>query len=167
MGKVSVKENKSVYQIARDNLGLSRAAAVEYISGNPEYPGMDGITEDRLVKLESGLTAIQPADVVAMAKRYNEPELRNYYCCHECPIGAIDAPEVVYKDNVHQILVNMVVSLESVNSKKSRLMEILSDGVVDDTEIKDLNKILEELEKISMTIESIQLWCEKVKNAKQ
>ena len=167
MGKVSVKENKSVYQIARDKLGLSRAAAVEYIPGNPEYPGMDGITEDRLVKLESGLTTIQPADVVAMAKRYNEPELRNYYCCHECPIGAIDAPEVVYKDNVHQILVNMVVSLESVNSKKSRLMEILSDGVVDDTEIKDLNKILEELEKISMTIESIQLWCEKVKNSKQ
>ena len=167
MGKVSVKENKSVYQIARDNLGLSRAAAVEYIPGNPEYPGMDGITEDRLVKLESGLTAIQPADVVAMAKRYNEPELRNYYCCHECPIGAIDAPEVVYKDNVHQILVNMVVSLESVNSKKSRLMEILADGVVDDAEIKDLNKILEELEKISMTIESIQLWCEKVKNTKQ
>lgn len=167
MGKVSVKENKSVYQIARDNLGLSRAAAVEYIPGNPEYPGMDGITEDRLVKLESGLTAIQPADVVAMAKRYNEPELRNYYCCHECPIGVIDAPEVVYKDNVHQILVNMVVSLESVNSKKSRLMEILADGVVDDAEIKDLNKILEELEKISMTIESIQLWCEKVKNAKR
>lgn len=167
MGKVSVKENKSVYQIARDNLGLSRAAAVEYIPGNPEYPGMDGITEDRLVKLESGLTAIQPADVVAMAKRYNEPELRNYYCCHECPIGVIDAPEVVYKDNVHQILVNMVVSLESVNSKKSRLMEILADGVVDDAEIKDLNKILEELEKISMTIESIQLWCEKVKNTKQ
>lgn len=167
MGKVSVKENKSVYQIARDNLGLSRAAAVEYIPGNPEYPGMDGITEDRLVKLESGLTAVQPADVVAMAKRYNEPELRNYYCCHECPIGVIDAPEVVYKDNVHQILVNMVVSLESVNSKKSRLMEILADGVVDDAEIKDLNKILEELEKISMTIESIQLWCEKVKNAKQ
>lgn len=166
MGKVSVKENKSVYHIARDKQGLSRAAAVKYIPGNPEYPGMDGITEDRLVKLESGLTAIQPADVVAMAKRYNEPELRNYYCCHECPIGAIDAPEVVYKDNVHQILVNMVVSLESVNSKKSRLMEILSDGVVDDAEIKDLNKILEELEKISMTIESIQLWCEKVKNAK-
>ena len=167
MGKVSVKENKSVYQIARDNLGLSRAAAVEYIPGNPEYPGMDGITEDRLVKLESGLTAIQPADVVAMAKRYNEPELRNYYCCHECPIGVIDAPEVIYKDNVHQILVNMIVSLESVNSKKSRLMEILADGVVDDAEIKDLNKILEELEKISMTIESIQLWCEKVKNTKQ
>ena len=42
-------------------------------------------------------------------------------------------------------------------------MEILADGKVDDTEILDLNKILEELEKISMTIEAIQLWCEKMK----
>ena len=55
------------------------------------------------------------------------------------------------------------VSLESVNAKKLRLMEILADGKVDDAEINDLNKILEELEKISMTVEAIQLWCEKVK----
>ena len=32
------------------------------------------------------------ADVVAMAKRYNQPELRNHYCCHECPIGQIVHP---------------------------------------------------------------------------
>jgi hypothetical protein len=57
----------------------------------------------------------------------------------------------------------MSVSLESVNAKKSRLMEILADGKVDDAEITDLNKILEELEKISMTVEAIQLWCEKMK----
>ena len=57
----------------------------------------------------------------------------------------------------------MAVSLESVNAKKLRLMEILADGKVDDAEISDLNKILDELEKISMTIEAIQLWCEKMK----
>ena len=57
----------------------------------------------------------------------------------------------------------MSVSLESVNAKKLRLMEILADGKVDDAEITDLNKILEELEKISMTVEAIQLWCEKMK----
>ena len=57
----------------------------------------------------------------------------------------------------------MAISLESVNTKKTRLMEILADGKVDDAEIADLNKILEELEKISMTVEAIQLWCEKIK----
>ena len=70
---------------------------------------------------------------------------------------------LLYENNIHKTLVEMAVSLESVNSKKLRLMEILSDGKVDDAEISDLNKILEELEKISMTIEAIQLWCEKMK----
>ena len=42
-------------------------------------------------------------------------------------------------------------------------MEILEDGKVDDNEIKDYEKISEELEHISMTIEALQLWCEKMK----
>ena len=73
MGKASIKENKNIYQITREKLGLSRAAAVKNIPGNPEFPGMDGIAEYRLVKIEDGTVTVQPADVVAMAKRYNEP----------------------------------------------------------------------------------------------
>ena len=156
MGKVSVKENKNIYQIARENLGLSRAAAADKMYEH-------GLTEYRLVKIEDGTVKIQPEDVVAMSKGYNEPELRNHYCCHECPIGKIDAPEVIYKNNVHEILVNMSVSLESVNKSKLRLMEILADGKVDADEASDFDKISEELEKISMTIEALQLWCEKMK----
>ena len=75
----------------------------------------------------------------------------------------MDAPEVDDANNVHKTLVEMSVSLESINAKKMRLMEILADGKVDDTEILDLNKILEELEKISMAVEAIQIWCEKMK----
>ena len=72
-------------------------------------------------------------------------------------------PEVIYKDNVHEILINMIVSLETINRDKTRLMEILADGIVDKDETSDFNRIQEELEKISMTIEAIQLWCEKMK----
>lgn len=163
MGKISVKENKSIYQITRENLGLSRAAAVKFIPGNPEYPGMDGIPEHRLVKIEDGTVTVQPEDVVSMAKRYNEPELRNHYCCHECAIGKLDAPEVTYKGNIHEILVNMAVSLKKVNHEKIRLMEILEDGEVSADEEEDFDKICDELEHISMTVEALQLWCEKMK----
>lgn len=163
MGKCSVKTNKNIYQLTRENLGLSRAAAVKKIPNNPDFPGMDGVPEHRLVKIENGTVTVQPEDVVAMAKRYNEPELRNYYCCHECPIGQIDAPEVTYKNNIHEILVNMAVSLKNVNHKKIRLMEILEDGEVEEDEIEDFDAIYKELEHISMTIEALQLWCEKMK----
>ena len=156
MGRKSIKENKNVYQEARDKLGWSREKAADEILKleNGKYGYVD---KYKLVKIEEESIKIQPEDIVALSKAYNKPELRNYYCCHQCDIGAIDAPEVVY-DNVHEILVNMSISLESVNAKKIRLMEILADGVVNSEEVKDLNKILEELEKISMTVEAIQLW---------
>ncbi len=156
MGKASVKENKSVYQSAREELGYSRAQASEKMDG--------AVTEYRLVKLEEGSVTIQPEDICAMAKGYNKPELRNYYCAHECPIGRIDVPQVEFKNNIHEILVNMVVSLEAVNQKKSRLMEILADGQITVDEAGDFNAIQDELERISVTVEALQIWCEKMKN---
>jgi hypothetical protein len=121
------------------------------------------LNEDRLVKIENETVKIQPEDVLALSIAYNKPELRNHYCCHQCPIGERDAPRIKFKDNIHEMLVNMTVTLESVNQRKMRLMEILADGQVDDSETNDLDKILEELKKISITVESIQLWCEKMK----
>ncbi len=155
MGKISVKENKSVYQLAREELGLSRADASDLMEGI--------VPEHRLVKIEDGSCATQPEDVCAMAEAYNKPELRNHYCAVECPIGKMDVPEITFKNNIHEILVNMVVSLESVNRKKSRLMEILADGEITDNEQNDFNAIQAELEKISVTVEALQLWCEKMK----
>lgn len=174
MGQRSTKENKSVYQLAREEMHdangkpWSREKAADIIA-EIEYEGITGrfnsLNYDRLVKLESEtLKTITPEDVLALSLAYNKPELRNYYCCEVCEIGKKDAPHVEDADNVHKILVGMAVSLESINSKKMRLMEILADGKVDDSEIPDLNKILDELEKISMTVEAIQLWCEKAKN---
>ncbi len=161
MGRNSVKENKSIYQTTREELDLSREKAADMIMDidNGKY---NYLNKDKLTRIEDGIS-IQPLDVVALSRLYNKPELRNYYCCHQCEIGKIDAPEVSDANNVHKTLVEMAVSLESVNAKKLRLMEILADGKVDDSEIQDLNRILEELEKISMTIEAIQLWCEKIK----
>ncbi len=161
MSKTSKKDNKSIYQIVREELNLSRADATTYIPGNAEFPGMDGVNESRLVKLEHGDTAVQPEDVVAMAKRYNMPELRNYYCRHQCAIGKIDVHEVKYKDSIHEILVNIAVLLENLGREKIRLMEILEDGQVDKEEKDDYKRIYKELEAVSMTIESLQLWCEK------
>ncbi len=163
MGKTTKKSKKSVYRLAREELNLSRAAATKFMPDDENFPGMSYIDEHRLVKLENGTTSIQPADVVVMAKRYNKPELRNYYCCNDCPIGKIDTPEVINADNIHQILVNMAVSLKNVNHKKIRLMEILEDGKVDPGETEDYEKIYGELEHISAIIEALQLWCERMK----
>ncbi len=166
MGRASVKEDKCIYQTTREAMcdekgkpwSREKAAAqiAEIENGRYYY-----LNEYRIQKIEDDPDKIQPDEVVALSKVYNKPELRNHYCCHQCPIGKIDTPNVIYKDNIHEILVHLAVSLESINDKKQHLMKILSDGKIDSPEAAEFQKILEELEQVSMTIEAIQLWTEK------
>ena len=162
MGRKSTKENKNVYQEARDNLGWSREKAADEIMKieNGRYSYLD---KYKLVKIEEESIKIHPEDIVALSKAYNMPELRNYYCCNHCDIGEIDAPEVTYNGGIHEILVNMAVTLRNVNHNKIRLMEILEDGKISEDEKEDFDKIYAELEHISATVEALQLWCEKMK----
>lgn len=54
MGRASIKENKNVYQLKREELGLSREK--------------------------------------------KSPELCNYYCSNQCPIGQQYVPEIKMKE---------------------------------------------------------------------
>ena len=89
MGRKSVKENKTVYQIAREDLGLTREAASDVLG----Y-----ISADRIEKIENEKTLARPEEVVTMSQCYKKPELCNYYCSHECPIGIGTVPELKIKD---------------------------------------------------------------------
>lgn len=156
------KNKKSIYQKIREELGYSRQQAADKIAevdgGRYAY-----IDENRLVKLEHGTNKMQPEDVVALSKVYNKPELRNYYCCHECEIGKIDTPAVDFNGSIHEILVSIAVSLENANQNKVRLMEVLEDSVLSEDEQRDFDKIYNELERVSAEVEALQLWCEKMK----
>lgn len=78
MARVSVKTNKSVYQLKREELGLSREKASELL---------DGIPPERIERIESGKFSAHPDEVIQMASKYQAPELCNYYCANECEIG--------------------------------------------------------------------------------
>ena len=56
----------------------------------------------------------------------------------------------------------MLASLNSMAKKKERLIEITADGVIDNDELNDFIYIQEELERISITVETLQLWVEKM-----
>jgi len=85
MGRKSTRENKTAYQTARERRGLTIEKAGELI---------DGMTPDRIAKVESGSVRVQPEDVVLMAECYKSPELCNFYCTHECAIGEKNIDEV-------------------------------------------------------------------------
>ena len=56
----------------------------------------------------------------------------------------------------------MLASLNSMNKRKERLIEITADGVIDNDELDDFIFIQEELERISITVETLQLWAERM-----
>lgn len=54
------------------------------------------------------------------------------------------------------------VSLNAMRKTQDRLIEITADGEITEDEIADFVHIQEELEKISITVETLQLWSERM-----
>lgn len=150
MKKILHEEN--VYRATREKLGLSREEASELL---------EVIPPERIERIENGKFSIQPDEVCIMAEKYKEPSICNHYCSHECPIGKEYVPEIKIK-NLSEIILQMVASLNSMKKSQDRLIEITADGIIDEDELKDFIYIQEELERISITVETLQLWAEKM-----
>ena len=154
MGRKSGKENRSIYLQTREELNLTRAQASELLNG---------ITETRLEKLENGKYPIHPEEVLLMADKYRKPELCNYYCANECPIGQEYVPEIEIKD-LPTITLEMLNTLSSLDEQKKRLVEITVDGKITPDEAQDFAQIKANLEDMSMAIDSLKLWLEEQMN---
>jgi len=152
MGRLSTKENKTLFQLSREELGYSRDKASELL---------DWISAERIEKIENEKSLPHPDEVLAMSVTYKNPKLCNHYCANLCPIGQEYVPEIKVKD-LSQIILEMLASLNSMNKKKERLIEITADGQISGDEIEDFVHIQEELERISITVETLQLWSERM-----
>ncbi|MCR5591020.1 MAG: helix-turn-helix transcriptional regulator [Lachnospiraceae bacterium] len=151
MGRKSNKSDKSVYQELREKLELTREKASELIGF---------ISPAKLEKIENGKVTVQPDDVIALAECYKAPELCNYYCSQECPIGQQYVPEIKVKD-LAQIAIETLNSLNKMNKEKDRLLEIVEDGQITSDEYGDFFSIKKTLEKISLSVDTLQLWVDK------
>ena len=152
MARVSTKENKNIYQTTREGLKLTREAASELL---------ETISPERIEKIESERSMPHPDEVLLMSDQYKQPSLCNYYCANQCPIGQQYVPEIKVKD-LSQIVLETIASLNAMQTKKNRLIEITVDGQITGDELADFVYIQEELEKISVAVETLQLWCERM-----
>lgn len=152
MARVSTKENKNIYHTTRENLRLTRETASELL---------ETIPPERIEKIENERSLPHPDEVLVMAEKYKKPDLCNYYCANQCPIGQQYVPEIKIKD-LSQIVLEMLASLNAMNKRKERLIEITADGAITGEELEDFIFIQQELERISITVETLQLWSEKM-----
>ena len=152
MGRSSTRENKTRYQLAREELGLSREKASELL---------ETIAPERIEEIESERSLPRPDEVLIMAEKYKTPSLCNYFCARQCPIGQQYVPEI-RNSELSDIVLKMLASLNAMDRKKERLIEIAADGTISKDEIDDFVRIQKELERISVTVETLQLWVEKM-----
>ena len=152
MARVSTKENKNIFHKTRESLQLTREAASELL---------ESITPERIEKIENERSLPHPDEVLVMAEKYKQPSLCNFYCANQCPIGQQYVPEVKIKD-LSQIVLEMLASLNSMGKQKERLIEITVDGKITGDELEDFIYIQEELERISIAVETLQLWSERM-----
>lgn len=152
MARSSTNENKNAFWQAREALGLSREAASELL---------ERIPPERIARIETEKFSPHPDEVLLMSEKYKDPTLCNYYCSQQCSIGRQYVPEIKMKD-LSQIVLEMLASLNSMQRQTTRLIDIAADGVIDNDELKDFVQIQKELERISITVETLQLWSEQM-----
>ena len=151
MGRQSTRENKNIYQLAREEKGLTREKAADR---------MPGISSARIEKIEYETQEPTPYDIVQMADCYGRPDLCNYYCSHKCAIGDRYVPEVEISD-LSAIILETIAGLNDVSSLTNRLIQIGRDGKITDDEIKDFALISSKLDAISLAVDSLNLWVDR------
>lgn len=112
----------------------TRAKAVEHLSG---------VTEDSLKKYELDITRPPNIVVALMADAYNEPELRQWYCANECPLGR-DCREIK-EAPAERTLIRLQNVKGVIESVTDALSEIMDDGVLDGTEAAELPELRSKL----------------------
>ena len=118
MGKQSKRENKTIYQICREEAGLTRSEASEK---------MAAVSDSKIEKFEYEIQEPTPYDIIQMADAYRRPDLCNYYCSHKCEIGHRYVPEVKVPD-LSNIILETIASLNEINPLTTRLIQIARDG---------------------------------------
>ena len=148
-----MKEN--IYRAAR------KKAAQENPLLNSLETAQDELCIDRLrlLKIENGQKSPNPEDIESMAKVYDAPELRNYYCTKECPLGCDEKPFIY--DDLDKISVRLMSALHFLENANDRIYAILEDGEISENERAEFGNILETLNKISYSAGSLELWAEK------
>ncbi|KAB1641730.1 helix-turn-helix domain-containing protein [Adlercreutzia muris] len=156
MAEKMKKEYSSLYeQIRCEKLRWTRAkAALE----------LKCVDENRLERIEKNRSAIRPDEVLVLAEVYDEPSLCNYYCAMQCPIGKdgevpyIEQPE---QSELPMIVLRMIASLNNTGQMKDRLIEIAADGDVTEDELEEFESIRQELDKITSTVKTLEMWADK------
>lgn len=155
MSNVTAKTSSNVFYKAR----CEAATHNEQLSSREGAADIMSIDRGRLYRIESGIANPYPEEIHLMADLYNAPELENYFCKNICPLGG-DIPKAEIAD-LDRITVRTLSAFRKLRDTKELLLDITEDGVIDESEKADMEKVLEDLEELEQITQSMKLWIKK------
>lgn len=130
MANITAKTSSNIFYQARCEAETHN----EQLSSREGAADIMSIDRGRLYRIESGIANPYPEEVHLMADLYNAPELENYYCTNICPLGCdMSKAEVVFR---------------RIEETQRILLDIMEDGVIGESEIEDMDKVLKNLEEV-------------------
>ena len=155
-----VMEKENIYKNARLKAAKKKSQFKNVALAFQEL----GIRREKLLHIEQTdsrkeMEDPSPEEVVIMAREYDAPELCNYYCTKQCPIGK-GTPTLIH-DNLNEISTRLMNALHFLQGADDKIYKILEDGKITDDERRDLKQIIETLNKISYSASSLELWAKK------
>ena len=155
MSNITAKTSSNTFYKAR----LAASSHNEQLSSREGAADIMSIDRGRLYRIESGIANPYPEEIHLMADLYNAPELRNYFCKNICPIGE-DIPKAEIAD-LDRITVRTLSAIRKLGETKELLLDITEDGVIDETEKDDMEKVLRNLEELEQITQNMKLWIKK------
>ena len=155
MPNITAKTSSNVFYKAR----CEAAKHNEQLSSREGAADIMSIDRGRLYRIESSIINPYPEEIRLMADLYNAPELENYYCTSMCPLGA-NIPKVK-TETLDRISLRTLDAFRKVKDAKELLVDIVADGVIDESEKPQLDKVLEILDELEQVAQSLKIWVKK------
>lgn len=142
MARLSAKAVNNPYCIAR----LEAAKYNNRLANRESAANELGISKDSLMDYELNLCKTVPVDkVIVMADVYNAPELLNYYCCYDCPIGKRTSKNPIEQVNISNFF-RFAFYTNSILSEAEKIKQVMekvanAGGILnaDEKDIEDIS----------------------------
>lgn len=155
MANITANTSSNAFYKAR----CAAAKHNEQLSSREGAAEIMAIDRGRLYRIEKGNTYPYPEEVHLMADLYNAPELENHYCTDMCPLGR-DKPKADLAD-LDRISIKALSAFRKLGETKELLLDITEDGVIDESEKPQLDKIIGTLDELEQIAQSLKIWVRK------
>lgn len=157
MGKKATKAADNIFYVARYNASQNNPN----LSSRENAAELIDIDRTRLARIELGTTNPYPEEVIRMSEIYNSPELCHLYCSMECSLGKCTMGKLDTTSDFDRLALQVLGSIESVASLKTKLIDIAEDGIIEPHEEEDFETVLAALDRISSNAQSLKIWAER------